>query len=356
MRHAAIALAVLLTACNGAPTKRTELSASVWTCTTAVETGTKLGGCAIGDVDPRYPGSEIVAVASDGAVHVVHRDGDRWVGEVVFRAGGEMIQCAVGNVDRSTDAAEIAVCGMLEGGEDDGGAGAVHVLSYREDRRAASFPWFADRVLLDKALVHGVCVHDGSVLATGFSRLLYRIGRSDVALWETEGVLVGKTPGNGKQIVSTDNGAVIACDDGWVGRVVVTADGGTVTTVDVRDVGRARLGAAGDWIAVADDDGTLSLIRDGKREAVYRSPEKSKLRGAVVADLDPTVDGYELACAGYDGQIVVLTRSENGWSPEVVGTDTKKFHHLTAGDVDGDGAPELVAVGYSGRILVIDRR
>lgn len=345
MRHAAIALAVLLTACNGTPTKRTDRSAEAWTCTTAVETGTKLGGCAIGDVDPRYPGNEIVAVASDGAVHVVHREGDRWVDEVVYRASGEMIQCAVGQYDQ-TPWFEIAACGMDRGGEDDGGPGAVHVISYDA---SASGPWRIVAETADLALVHGVCFHGDAIVSVGFSKQINRWGASG-------GGDVGMTPGNGKQVVSTGNGAVIACDDGWVGRIVVTPDGGTVTTVDTRDVGRARLGAAGDWIAVADDDGTLSLLRDGTREAVYRSPAKSKLRGAVVADLDPTVDGYELACAGYDGNIVVLTKGENGWTPEIVGTDTKKFHHLTAGDVDGDGAPELVAVGYSGRILVIDRR
>ena len=125
-----------------------------WGATIAFEAGQKLGGCAVGDVDPAHPGNEILAVAASGDVYVVRHDAEGWHGEVVATAGGEMIGCAIGDADPARPGLEAVVGGMRAGGEDSGGMGAAHLL-YRGDDG-----WHLEPIFEDAALVHGVCIGD----------------------------------------------------------------------------------------------------------------------------------------------------------------------------------------------------
>jgi len=70
-----------------------------WEATIAFQADTKLGGCDVGDLDPRHAGNEIAAVAVDGRVYVVRRGDDGWVTETAATLPGEGIQCAIGDVD-----------------------------------------------------------------------------------------------------------------------------------------------------------------------------------------------------------------------------------------------------------------
>ena len=121
-----------------------------WGATIAYEAGQKLGGCAVGDLDPRHPGDEILAVAASGDLLVVRHDPEGWHGEVVARAGGEMIGCAIGDADPARPGLEAVVGGMAQGTEESGGTGAAHLL-YRGDDG-----WHLEPMFEDAALVHGV--------------------------------------------------------------------------------------------------------------------------------------------------------------------------------------------------------
>ena len=103
-----------------------------WGATIAYEAGQKLGGCAVGDIDPSHPGNEILAVAASGDVFVVRHDAQGWHGEVVAKASGEMIGCAIGDADPARPGLEAVVGGMQSGGEESGGKGAAHLL-YLDD-------------------------------------------------------------------------------------------------------------------------------------------------------------------------------------------------------------------------------
>ena len=85
----------------------------------------------------------------------------------------------------------------------------------------------------------------------------------------------------------------------------------------------------------------------------------------MIADVDPEAPGPELATAGYDGIVRVLRvrdlgRDERGLrqlDAEVleVARDDDKLHHLAGGELPELGAC-LVAVGYSGRVVVVRHR
>lgn len=320
--------------------------ADTWTTRIAFVAPAKLGGCAVGELDPRGSGPEIAAVSEDGRCWVVRREGGAWIPQEAHRAQGELIQCAVGDVDPSSPGEELLAVGMLQGTEDDAGAGAAWVIA----RRGES--WSAEQVHVAPRLLHAAAVFEGAAFVAGFDRRVTRLSRAG-GEWQTEFLV--ELPGDAKSMVPARGGVAVACTDGSVLLLRRGASGWSSEVIDRRASPRSRLGAQGELLAVSDDDGTLSLLGPGERREVFRSSDR--LRGAVVADLDPDLPGLELATAGYTGEVSVITALE-GETPRVLVpfVDVARLHHLSAGNLDDDPGTEIVASGYSGLLVVIDRR
>ncbi len=283
----------------------------------------KLGGCAVGDLNPDVLGPEIAVVSEAGDVFVLTRRGGRWDADRIAKLPGEMIQCAIGDADASRDGDELAVVGMAEGTEESGGKGAVQLFWHTADG------YGHEQVFEDSALVHGVCCDRGDLYIAGFSRQGMRFVHTDDG-WQHE--VIAELPGAGKAAVTTQFGVAFACTDGSVVLSRLIDRKWDAAVVDKRDAGRARLGTDGARVLVADDDGTLSLIgRDGS-DLVYKTAQK--LRGAVLAELDPRGEGLEAATAGYDHQVVLVRRIGGTWEPRVIYVDDGRLHSLAAGDLD----------------------
>jgi len=324
-----------------------------WTTETALDAGTKLGGCVGGDLIEDSPGDEIAVVAGDGTAYVVRRAADRFESEIVARMAGEMIQCAVADVDAEHPGLELVVVGMQRGTEDDGGAGEAHVI------RSTGDTWTQESLFVDSALIHGVAAGDvdprrpgDEVLLVGYS-LNATLVSGTAGAWTAE--TIAELPGPGKNAVLWNGGAVVACADGSLVHLMPEADGWASRTIREAEAGWARLGAGGpergELLLAARDDGALVLF-DGDGDGRIVHQEGDKLRGAVVADLDPRTDGPELATAGYERRATILTEGPSGWSTETVFEDEARFHHACAADVAGYG-PTLFVCGYSGRLTAI---
>lgn len=340
----AILIALGIVACSTTPRVHAKDEASHWIVEIAWQGDTKLGGCAVGDFDPRHAGHEIALVSGAGTVEMVRREGEGYTAERLFSAPGEMIQCAVGDADPVHPGDEIYTVGIAQGTEDDGGPGVAWWIRRTDDG------WVAEKIFEDLALLHGVCVADGAVWVTGYTNRVFRLERVD-GKWSP--TLRAELPGAGKNAVGTPLGVVVACTDGSLVRV--NAEGET-TTIDKREAGRARLGADGDDVLACDDDGTLSLVTPAGRTELYR--DDAKLRGAVLADLDPALPGLEAATAGYSGRLAILSAADSSrrvWRPVLEVRDVDRFHHVASGDLDGRPGSDLVASGYSGRVYVIRR-
>jgi hypothetical protein len=324
----------------------TSSSASGWHVDVALKAGEKLGGCAVGDVLPDHPGPELVAVAGSGAVYVAWRDRGRWQSERVYKAPGEVIQCAVGNADPASPGDEIIAVGMAKGTEDSGGSGAAYLVRREGDA------WKGEKIFEDARLLHGACVTTGSVFVIGFSRKVFQLTPSGTGTWSSKAV--ADLPGAGKTCVETRNGIAIACNDGSL--VLLSYRNGLWNTriLDSRNQGRARVGTDGLRVVVADDDGTLSLVTATGRQQIHK--ENKKLRGAVLADLDPSSPGLEAACAGYEHKITVLSHQSGSWRTLYAHEEPDRLHHLVAVDLDGKPGLELVACGYAGRLVVLGKR
>jgi hypothetical protein len=362
VRASVVATALLLAACADArPTVKKQpgdgldwTALNGWSATIAAELGEKLGGCAVGDVDPARQGSEIVAVGSSGKVYLLAFDGQAWVQEVIGQAPGEMVQVALGDVDPARLGLEIVVVGMAAGGEDDGGEGAAHVLFVQDGE------WQMKECHRSPALLHAAWVipPQGSIganlLLGGYAPGEQAVVRALTAdnTWETREV--PSFSGPAKNAVGYRDGVAVACSDGRVMLVRPTEEGFVAELLDEAPAGCARLASDGDKLLVARDDGVLALLDENGSQEIYR--EQDKLRGAVLANLDSVSPAIEAATAGYSRMITVLSQDATGWHPTQVFEGTDRFHHLASGRVETLG-PEicLVACGYSGRVIVIRR-
>lgn len=323
-----------------------DVPTSTWTTRVLVQSTTRLGGCAIGELDPASAGLEIAAVAQGGQCYVARREGASWSISTVYRAPGEMIQCAVGEIDPTSEGDEFIAVGMVEGSENDGAPGAAWILGRRAGR------WQAELALEAPRLLHAACVSDGAAFVAGFDRRVTRLVRG-VSDWTGE--VVAELPGDAKSMAAARGGVVVACTDGSV--VLVRQAGGAWRSevIDKRDAPRARIGAAGERLVVCDDDGTLSILDGANRKEVFKSA--MKLRGAVLADLDPRRPGLEAATVGYSRELSVvwsLDASAPGVTTPFI--DSAGLHHLAAANLDDDPELELVTCGHSGLLVLLDAR
>lgn len=342
---------------------------AAWWQETVLEVPTKLGGCAVGDIDPDHPGNEIAVVASDGRVYCIRHGPSGWIHEVVAELPGEPIQCAIGDLDPEHPGDELVTVGVVRGGEGDGAPGVAYLL-----QKEPGGSWSEPLPLMlggdAGTLLHAVAIgdadpqHPGNELVlAGFGRELYVLTRQGTS--DAQSDLAGDLPGNAKGAAIGMGGVVVACDDGtllafhkgeqgWAGRVLETYPDAL-----------ARVTATDASVLVSANDGILRLHRDGGTTLnLLESPDR--LRGAVITDVDPSHPGTEMATAGYDGTIRVLwvetaerpdpSRNLERGEPFVVsrrvGRDSDRFHHLAAGELPGLGTC-LVACGYSGRVIVV---
>jgi len=331
-----------------------------WSSLVAADLGEKLGGCAVGDVDPTKPGNEIVAVGVSGTVYVVSFVDGAWQHEVAGKASGEMVQVVVGDVDPNPEhpALEIVCVGVAEGTEDDGGQGAAHVLFFDEGE------WVMREIHRSPALLHAAYVADGvgdrpdldgtlgtEVVLGGFDDDLVVLDLTEDG-WVPE--VVGTLPGAAKNMVEYRDGVAVACADGSLLLLRRPSDTWQLELLDRAPAGNARMATDGARLLVARDDGGLGLYTGGVRKDIHR--ESDKLRGAVLANVDPPHPGVEAVTGGYGKTITVLTQDGDDWDDTEVYEDGDRLHHMAAGHLSNLGSSIfVVACGYSGRIIVLRR-
>lgn len=327
--------------------------------------GQKLGGCDVGDVRTDKPGREIVAVAGDGGVYVVWREGEAWQHEKVVTLSGEMIQVAVGDVDPDHPGEEIVAVGMLEGPEGGEKPGAAHYIRWESGTGGGR--WVATKIFEDERLLHAVAIHEIDdehpgleVVVSGFSNAAHLL-RYENGTFEAEHMADFRAAAKNARGYGT--GVLLACTDGALRHITPDTEKGEGYDVGIlqqAEAGQARIGTAGVRVVAARDDGVLTVIAgSGEAEVIHTEPTESgdtRLRGAVLADIDPSAEGLEVATCGYRGVLMLFYPAEHGWTKLDLHKDAAGLHHLHGEDFldEGDGV-ELVTCGYAGRILVVLR-
>lgn len=320
-----------------------------WRVETSEPLGEKLGAVVFGDFDPEVPGDELAAVGESGRVWLLVPAADGWRVTEIAQAPGEMIQIAAADLDPNVEGDELVLVGMAEGGEESGGAGAVNALVRAGDA------WALAPLATAGSLVHGVAVADLGpelgleIITAGFDREVVMLARDGDGVYQPQ--VVAQLPGAGKNVAVHAEGAVIACTDGSLVHVERTESGAwTSRVLHEHPAGLARLSSDGERVLAAADDGALVLVDADATTTLHA--ESRKLRGAVLANLDPVSRGLEAACVGYSGDLSVLRRGEGGgWTAETIYRDGERLHHLAVGTpLARTSGLALATAGYGGRV------
>lgn len=351
---------LLVVACLTVPTDLPREAA--WHAEVLLETEHGMGGAAIGDLDLTSPGNEVVVANAAGEVWMVRRVGDAWRPVRIHRGDGELIMCAIGDVDPRHAGEEFVGVGMVRGQESLSGAGQVVVIGRDGD------DWIATQVFRDSHMIHGVAVGDVSarlpgneIVACGFNHRVTLIA-FDAGAWRSEVIHVGndrmKIAAVADVLPERDGlEVVVAGSDGsvvllWEGRL-----GWRHEIVYSDPVGQSRVACGPPGILIGGDLGKVTLAhrRDGRWTAEALARDSGKIRGVAIADVDEDVPGPELYACGYSQNLMRLTRDDDGfWRSMIVFTAKRPLHHLVAGDIDrAHPGSELVTCGHGGRLIAL---
>ena len=344
----------------------------------------RLSGVAAGDLDPRTPGDEVLAVGERGALVLARVVDGTFRSTVLEEAGGELLQVAIGELDRAAAGHEAVAVGVLTGAEGDGGPGVAWLLTPSPEGLVRT------ELHRSAALLHAVVIAELDPRGAGLEVALAGFTREVLVLSRgAEGFVprvVASLPGNAKGMAATRRGLAVACDDGSlvvVERPRVAEDPAAPWRVAYTWRGAAplaRVAARGDEVLVCDNNGVLRLLQFAAGGAFERElvcyTASDRLRGAVFADVDPRTAGTEAATGGYDGTVHSVRLTPHAVPDDVVpasagfhhyrvelepcGADTGRVHHLAAGGFAGLGGSvgpvtALVSAGHSGRVLAFDR-
>jgi hypothetical protein len=251
---------------------------------------------------------------------------------------------------------------MVEGTESSRGPGQA-VLVWKDGER-----WSSRVIFQDDHLLHGVAIGDVSatqpgneVVVCGFNHRVQLLG-CDGGSWKHETIYVANDrlkivlaadvlpERPGLEVVATGS-------DGkpqvlWQGKL-----GWHRQTIFTDRLGQSRVAAGDAGILIGGDGGkvTLSALQEGRWQAEFLGRDTAKIRGTVLADVDPDVPGPEAYSCGYSGRVIQYVRTADGyWQSRVVHVEERPLHHLLAGDFDPehDGL-ELLTCGHGGRLVAI---
>lgn len=303
---------------------------------------------AAGELDPATPGDELVAVGAEGELVYCARNGPGFESELIGDWGDgvtvELVQVAVGDVDRESPNAEIVVVGArvaeLPDGRvnDDSAATAGTDGADEDDAAVEGVAWLLVRgaegftcteLHSAEAPLLAVLVADLDPAFPGDEVALAGEGREVVLLVRTaEGFVpqkIASLSGAVRAMAATRAGLAVACDDGslvWLARPerpagLADPSAHAVPWAAVQSW-RAEgplvsVAAHGGGVLVCGEDGVLRLFQTagvGPDVAFVRETRGLTLAVPVVgvtsADVDPDGAGQEAAAVAADGSVHVV--------------------------------------------------
>ena len=273
---------------------------ATWHAEVLIESNRGMGGAAIGDLDSESAGNEVAVVNAAGEVWLARRTGDSWRPKRLHKGSGEMIMCAIGDVDPRYAGSEFVGVGMVQGEESLSGPGQVLMIRRDGDE------WNATQIFEDSHMIHGVAIGDVStrtpgheIIACGFNHRVTLLAR-DGERWRSEVIYVGNnrmkiaavadvlTEREGLEVVvaGTDGNVVLLWEDrlGWKHEIIYSDA-----------VGQSRVACGAFGVLIGGDKGkvTLAQRKDGRWVSECLARDSGKIRGVAIADIDPQVPGPE---------------------------------------------------------------
>lgn len=179
-----------------------------------------------------------------------------------------------------------------------------------------------------------------------------------------ETAFLGELPGRVREALVLPDGRIATVSrDGHLRLVSLTRSGLRSEVLHEESMGMGRIARRDDAgptvLYLTLDDGRVLRLEESSNgwtsETIYAGAQGP--RGLVSGRFTEDPADECVAVFGYSGRVQLLTRRADGpWSVETIFSDRDRGHWLEAAELDGrNGTDELVASGYSGRIVLIAR-
>jgi hypothetical protein len=285
-------------------------------------------GVAIGDVDSRYKGNEVLSVGLDGLVHVLHREANgAWVSETVWDSNGLINGVTVGEFNATHPGLEIALA-----------IDNAHFAILNQDPKVPG-GWAVFRLTVQQVPITNMMVYSADIipdyigdeiLLGSFSGDLFMI-RWDApnatwnitSIWRADYAILGV--GFGADVVPEIPGPEL-----YVSQLF-----GNVTMLYL--------------------NGTKWM-----NQTVYHDKTNNPVYMSLPVDVDPRYPGPEVVSVGISPNLHVSRYSDGNWTTEEIVDPTgqdrlKLLYDLDVGELDGTHpGPEMIVGGINQNLVSIE--
>jgi hypothetical protein len=287
-----------------------------WTPLEVIHEKRWLGGLAHGDLDPRLPGRELYTGGQRGNLYQVvsYDQGVLDFRRIAHLPGKEIHTLLAGDLDPSHPGKELFVFsrpGALYRVTPTGEHGTFESVLLRELPGRVR-----DAVVLP---AEGKGPHEIATVS--------RAGSLDLFTWTDKGLVRKSLYQTGQGM-----GRLALAPTGMAGPAIL------YSTVDDGRILRHVRNTKGTWITE-----TIHVGSQGPR-------------GLVAGRFHEDPDKETVALFGYDQEVKLLIKEQDGWRQEILFTDSDKGHWLSAAELDGRNATEeIIGAGYGGRLFMLTR-
>ncbi|MFH1999581.1 MAG: hypothetical protein ABIK28_07870 [Planctomycetota bacterium] len=307
----------------------------------------------------------IALVTVDGRCLVLWKDEEgAWQNRLVHQAPSGLSAVAIGDADPGAPGPDLIV-----------GTGGGQVLSISE---RAGRDIVVRLIFEAKAPISDLAVHDFNSAIPGDETLVLSEDGKATLLWpvpesvkgEFESLVILQDTGRLRNVLAgpygpqNQAGAVVVGTSGNVTRLHAVGNAWRVANLYQNPEPLARI-AGGNIdptsetreLIIADDAGLITILHQNAGgyipQAVYK--EEKALRGVAAGELDPALPGDEFAVFGYGMEVAMFSRMSPEFNRTMLFKDSDKGHWLIACQLDMQNQRhELIAVGYSGKVTLID--
>ena len=283
---------------------------------------------AIGHIDSRYPGNQVITVGIDSKVHVLHRESNGgWLGETVWDSKGQMNGVTVGEFNASHVGLELAVALDLS-----------RAAIITQDPKVPG-GWAVTVLMVQNETITNMMIYSADVLPD----------------YPGDEIFVGSFSGDLFMIHQYSNNATYNITSIWRNDIAV---------MGVAYGANANPDVPSPQLYIDDLYGKVSLLyfngTNWINQTIYQDVDQKPMYGIVPVDVDPRYPGPEVLFDGTSPNLHVSHYIGGKWITENVTDPTgqdrlKLLYTINVGEYDATHhGPEIMLGGFQQDLLAIE--
>jgi hypothetical protein len=285
-------------------------------------------GVAIGDIDSRYKGNEVLSVGMDGKVHVLHKETNgAWIADTIWDSNGQINGVTVGEFNASHPGLELAVA-----------LDKARVAIINQDPKVPG-GWAIFKLKVQDIVITNMMIYSADIFPE----------------YPGDEILVGSFSGDLFMIHWDSANATWNSTSIWRADYAILGVGfGADVNPDI----------PGPELYVTQLYGNVTMLYlNGTKwmnQTIYHDKNNYPIYAALPVDVDPRYPGPELITVGISSNLHISHYSAGNWTTEEVQDPTgqdrlKLLYDIKIGELDGTHpGPEIMVGGVQQDLLAVE--